>query len=121
MKRLALTLGAISLVAFAAAADPLTPAQKAFAAIKKLKGTWQEGKGKESFQVIYKVTGGGATVIETQMPNTAMEMVTVYHMDGPDTLMLTHYCAAMNQPVMKYVTGNSAKDFRFEFVSGTNM
>ncbi|RYG39491.1 hypothetical protein EON81_00630 [bacterium] len=122
MKRISFTVMLATMAVFAAAqtASP-TPAQKAYAAIKKLKGTWQGEMGKETFKVVYKVTGGGATVIETQMPDTEMEMVTIYHLDGPNKLVLTHYCAAMNQPTMKLAAGGTDKAFKFNFVSGSNM
>ena len=48
------------------------------------------------------------------------EMVTVYHRDGAD-LMLTHYCAAGNQPRMKAAAGGDPDLLRFEFAGATNM
>lgn len=109
------------IAALAVAALAETPAQKTFNALKKLEGTWIEKKGKDSLKVVYKLTGAGSTIIETQMPGTPMEMVSIYHLDGPDTLLLTHYCAARNQPTMKLLPGATDKEFRFDFVSGTNM
>lgn len=118
MKRNALTL---LLAASAVAAVAQTPAQRTFAALKKLEGTWVMGKGKQTAKVVYKVTGGGSTVVETQFPGNAMEMVSVYHLDGPDKLMMTHYCAAKNQPTMALLPGATEKEFKMDFVSGTNM
>jgi hypothetical protein len=118
MKRIGFSLLVASL-AVAALAE--TPAERTFAALKKLSGTWVHGKGKDSFKVIYKVTGGGATLIETQFPGMGHEMVTIYHLDGPDKLVLTHYCAAKNQPSMRLLPGATEKEFKFDFVSGTNM
>ena len=79
-----------------------------FDRLKSLEGTWtgrsgwDEGadKGAGEVTVIYKVTAAGSAVQETLFPGTPHEMVTMYHMDGAD-LMLTHYCAAGNQPRMK--------------------
>lgn len=119
MKTRFVSLLLTSLLAIAAHAE--TPAQTTFNALKKLEGTWVFGKGKDAAKVIYKVTGAGSALIETQMPGTKMEMVSVYHLDGPDKLMLTHYCAAQNQPVMVLKPGSNGKDFWFDFVSGTNM
>ena len=118
MKRTLLTL-LTAMMALTALAD--TPAQRAFEAIKKLDGTWTMGSGKNAAKVVYKVTGGGSTVIETQFPGSTMEMVSVYHLDGPDKLILTHYCAAHNQPTMALLPGATPTDFRFDFVSGSNM
>jgi hypothetical protein len=112
--------GLVFLLAVAAFAGPGGPTPKeAFAQLKKLVGTW-EGTGEDKgMKVIYKLTGAGSALIETQLPGTAMEMVSVYHMDGPD-LIMTHYCAAGNQPTMKYKPG-SGKSLDFDFLKGSNM
>jgi hypothetical protein len=48
-------------------------------------------------------------------------MVTVYHMDGPD-LVMTHYCAAGNQPRMKLDTAASrADELHFVYSGGSNV
>ncbi|CAN5650219.1 hypothetical protein BH11ARM2_BH11ARM2_11980 [soil metagenome] len=118
MKRTALCLALATMAAFAVAQ---TPAQKAFERLTKMKGTWEVSDGKQTVKIVYKLTGGGSSVVETQFPDTPMEMMTIYHMDGPDKLILTHYCAAQNQPTLKMVKGGTDTDFRFAFVSGTNM
>lgn len=123
MKRIALLLPLATLVLAASAvqAPSPTPAQRIFDSLKALKGTWVMGSGSKTAKVVYKLTGGGTSLIETQLPDTDMEMVSVYHMDGPNRLILTHYCAAGNQPTMALLPGGTATDFRFDFVSGTNM
>jgi len=110
----------LSLAVFVVNAQGLSPKQ-AFLQLKKLAGTWEmKGPGGESLKVIYKVSGAGNTLIETQMPDTSMEMVSVYHMDGKN-LMMTHYCAVGNQPSMVYKPGKDPKVLFFDFVHGTNM
>jgi hypothetical protein len=112
-----------SLLLVTAASFAASPAQAAFEKLKSLEGTG-EGKGGEkgemSLKVIYKVTGGGSALIETQFPGTSHEMVTVYHLDG-DKLVMTHYCAAQNQPTMKLIPSKEPNMLAFDFVSGTNM
>src|SRR5687767_7169136 len=77
----------------------------AFDAFKKLAGDWV-GKGAadsghgEKVSVNFKVTAGGSAVVETELPGTAQEMVTIIHPDGND-LVLTHYCHVGNQPQMR--------------------
>ena len=93
--------------------------KEAFEQLKKLVGTWEESAADGGHKVIYKLTGGGSALIETQMPDTAMEMVSVYHMDGSD-LIMTHYCAAGNQPTMIYKPGDG-KSLDFDFLKGSNM
>jgi hypothetical protein len=115
-------LSATLALTLAAPAD--SPAKQAFTQLKKLEGTWEgkAGHGAEAqdVKVIYKVTGQGSALIETQFPGAAHEMVTVYHLDG-DNLLLTHYCASQNQPKMKLVPGKAPGVLKFDFVSGSNM
>ncbi|MEW6249345.1 MAG: hypothetical protein AB1716_01760 [Planctomycetota bacterium] len=98
---------------------------------RKLAGEWK-GKTNETSaaeqRVQYKVTGAGSAVVETLFPGTPHEMVTVIHYDNDD-LLLTHYCAAGNQPRMKAeklapaAAGQTAppKSVKFTFMDGTNM
>jgi hypothetical protein len=120
MKRVLFGLALSLAVTALAGTNALTP-KEAFAQLKKLVGTW-EGAGDDAgkgMKVVYRLTGAGTTLIETQMAGTPMEMVSMYHMDGND-LMMTHYCAAGNQPTMKYKPGN-ASSLDFDFVKGSNM
>jgi hypothetical protein len=111
-------------------------AKAAFARIKTLAGTWKShasdepkadhGKAKEEEHkgdksVIYKLTGAGSALVETQFPGSDHEMVSVYHLDGED-LRMTHYCAAGNQPRVKLDRANSKPDeLIFVFDGGTNL
>ena len=76
---------------------------------------------RETNSVIYKLTGGGSALVETQFPGSDHEMVSVYHLDGDD-LRMTHYCAAGNQPRVKLDRANSKPDeLIFVFDGGTNL
>ncbi|MCG3138569.1 MAG: hypothetical protein HJJLKODD_02434 [Phycisphaerae bacterium] len=89
-------------------------------AFKKLAGEWEVvDKSQGESQIIFKVVSNGSAVMEHMLPGTDHEMITMYHLNGPE-LMLTHYCAAGNQPRMK-ATHVSDKEVTFEFVDGTNM
>jgi len=46
-------------------------------------------------------------------------MVTVYHPDG-DSIMMTHYCAAGNQPRMR-AQGSQGNTIAFQFVDAANL
>jgi hypothetical protein len=112
--------GLFLLLAVTAFAGQAPTAKEAFEQLKKLVGTWEGTAEDNGLKVVYKLTGAGTTLVETQMPGTPMEMVSMYHMDGAD-LMMTHYCAAGNQPTMKYVPGKGGKSLDFDFVKGSNM
>jgi hypothetical protein len=92
--------------------------------LKKLAGEWvaTDAQGKPTTQVVsvFKVIAAGSAVQETIFPGQAHEMVTVYHLDGPD-LVLTHYCAAGNQPHMKADAKSPANQLRFQFAGGSNL
>ena len=104
---------------------PLTPAQAIvaraqFKKIKSLAGTWVPADESEmKTNVIYRVTAGGSTVEETLFPGRPDEMVTMYHMDG-DSLVLTHYCAAQNQPRMRALSSADPNEIRFAFSGLSN-
>jgi hypothetical protein len=92
--------------------------------MKTLAGEWvaadEKGKPTDKLITSFKVTGGGSAVRETIHPGQAMEMVTMYHMDGKD-LVLTHYCALQNQPHMKLDAKSTTDKFLFKFAGGSNI
>lgn len=92
--------------------------------LKKLAGTWvavgEDGKPTDTVVSVFKVTAAGSAVQETIFPGQPQEMVSLYHLDGKDLLM-THYCAAGNQPRMKLDAKGKKGVLKFDFVSGTNL
>jgi hypothetical protein len=111
----------VAVVLTTACALAQTDAQRAFTAIKSLPGTW-EGKGHDgqTFQVTFKVVSGGSAVeSEIFVPNE--DMISMFHMDGDNRLMLTHYCAMGNQPRMQASISPDGKTIAFNFVDATNL
>lgn len=114
------------------------PANPGFEKLKSLVGEWVEAeqpaaeKGEKGEQtekaekkdaqpaVVYRVVAAGSVVQETLFPGTPHEMVTMYYMDGPD-LVLTHYCAAHNQPHMKAEKAANDRQLIFKFAGGSNI
>ncbi len=91
----------------------------AFERLKELAGKWSGAKeGGGDVSLTYALVSDGTTLMET-LEEGAHSMVTMYHMDG-DRLMLTHYCAAGNQPrmVAMEVTGGS---ITFQLKDVTNL
>ena len=109
-------------------AKPAASSSPAAAQLEKLKalaGTWTgkagpAGSPGQDPSVTWRVTGGGSAVMETVFPGTPHEMVTVYHMDG-GRLLLTHYCAAGNQPTMRALPSKDPSIIAFDFLRGSNM
>jgi len=92
----------------------------AFDRIKALEGTWTGMAHGQPAEVVYKVTSAGSAVVETLFPGSEHEMVSVYHRDGDDVVM-THYCAAQNQPRMRAKNPGDAAILDFAFDGGTNI
>jgi len=116
-----LTIQTVLLVAFAATAAPAqTDAQRAFNTIKDLPGTW-EGKSADghAVRVDFKVTAGGSAVMSEILGHE--DMISMFHLDGPNRLLMTHYCAAGNQPRMQALVSPDGKAITFTFVDATNL
>ena len=114
---------AIALVLLtAASALAQSDAQKSFTQIKSLAGSWEgkTGEGKP-VQVSFREIGGGSAVMSEILGRGHEDMVTMFYLDGPDKLMLTHYCGAGNQPRMKAAVSPDGKTLTFDFVDATNL
>jgi hypothetical protein len=97
-------------------------ATQAFEMLQKLAGTWEGKTGGEGVpaRVVYRNAANGSVLMETLFPGTPHEMISMYHRDGQD-LVMTHYCAAGNQPRMRFDPKQStAQTLVFEFTGGTN-
>jgi hypothetical protein len=116
---------ALSLMLFAAAlaatsAIAQTDSQKAFTAIKNMPGSW-EGKAADGhpLQVTFKVVSGGSAVMSEILGDH--DMISMFHLDGANKLLLTHYCAIGNQPRMQANVSADGKTITFNFVDATNL
>jgi hypothetical protein len=58
--------------------------------------------------------------IVSTMNGKSEDMITMFNLDG-DRFLLTHYCAAGNQPRMKASASPDGKTVTFDFVDGTNL
>ena len=108
-------------VMFASAARAQVSAQAAFEKIKALEGVWvgKTATGQE-IKTSFRVTSGGSAVMQS-IGEGIEEMPTLFHMDN-DRLMVTHYCAANNQPRMVLATAESSETIlQFRFLDATNL
>lgn len=92
-------------------------AAAAFANLQKLAGTWEGSAGDKTDTISYAVISNGSVVMESEHN---YGMVTMYHLDN-DRLMMTHYCAAKNQPRMVAEIAPDGKTMRFRFLDATNL
>ena len=114
----------------AAAGAPETiiyDAASAMAFLTSTAGEWQSGRQHEhggpaagsGSLVSVKTKAAGSAVVHTYAAGTPGEMETIFHMDG-DQLLLTHYCALQNAPVLRFVKSNKPGELKFVFQGGTN-
>jgi hypothetical protein len=111
---------AVAIVFFAISVPVLSaPNTKAsFESLKALAGQWdaKDPSGKQQ-TITWKVVSGGSVVMESMQEES---MVTMYHVDN-SRLMMTHYCAAQNQPRMQAQVSDDGKTFTFDFIDATNL
>lgn len=90
--------------------------------IKKLEGDWDlvSEDGTRSPGLVIRVTAAGSSVREIMFPGSGHEMTNMYHADG-GTIMMTHYCAAGNQPRMRAVASGDGQPIAFSLDSVTNL
>jgi hypothetical protein len=111
-----------AVAALAATAIAQTDAQKAFATIKSMPGMW-EGKmpNGQTVRVEFKVVSGGSAVMSEILGEGPEDMISMFHLDGPNRLLITHYCGAGNQPRMQAVLSPDGKVITFTYVDATNL
>lgn len=119
------------LSASALAGDGYT-ADQAFKTMLTLEGTWVgearvvpvgqniEDVDASPTSVHYKNIGN-SSVMATFAKGTPAEMVSMYHQNGSNELIHTHYCAIGNQPSMTFRNSDEAGVIDFQFTKGTNM
>ena len=65
------------------------------------------------------MVSAGTVVMERMFPGTAHEMISMYHLDGDD-LVMVHYCAGGNRPKLK-LTSSEGGALSFDFAGGSNV
>jgi hypothetical protein len=99
-----------------------TSTQKSFDELKTLTGSW-EGKSADGkpVQVSFRDTAGGSALMSEIHGHGPENMISMIHLDGPNRLLMTHYCGAGNQPRMAATASPDGKTFTFEFFDATNL
>jgi hypothetical protein len=120
MKSIRLALSLLLLTAPAALAQ--STAQKSFDQLKSLTGSW-EGKNSEGkpLNITFRDTGGGSALMSEIHGQGHEDMISMFHLDGPNRLLLTHYCGAGNQPRMTATASPDGKTITFNFFDATNL
>jgi hypothetical protein len=120
MKMKALKIAACIML-FITAVFAQSDAQKSFDQLKSLAGSW-EGKNSmgQSVQVSYRMTAGGSALM-SEIVGHGETMISMINFDGPNRLLLTHYCTVGNQPRMQASASPDGKTITFNFFDATNL
>ena len=115
------------LLSFAAtAALAQISAQKSFDQLKSLAGSW-EGKDSAgrpvhaSFRDVAKDSTLMSEVQKEGHDGVMFNMISMIHLDGPNRLVLTHYCIDATQTRMAATTSPDGKTITFDFFGGTSL
>ena len=112
---------ALGFAAFAADKDTGVMAK-----LTALEGDWvlldEDGRETDTIGATFRLTAGGSALVETMFPNSpdGHEMVNMYHADG-DRVLMTHYCAAGNQPRLEVLATDDENRLELQFESVTNL
>jgi hypothetical protein len=119
MKFVRIALSLVFLVT-ATAAIAQTAQQKSFDQLKSLSGSW-EGKANQGMavRVSFRETSGGSALMSEIQGHD--DMISMFNLDGPNRLMMTHYCGAGNQPRMTATASPDDKTITFDYFDATNL
>jgi hypothetical protein len=106
---------------FTTAVFAQSDAQKSFDQLKSLNGSW-EGKNSigNPVQVSYRMTARGSALM-SEIVGHGETMISMINFDGPNRLLLTHYCTVGNQPRMQASASLDGKTITFNFLDATNL
>lgn len=93
-------------------------ARQSFKKLKALVGSWDSDNPKKPLHITFRLTSNGNSIL-SEMYDDKDNMITMFHLDD-GKLMLTHYCAAGNQPRMVGKLLPDGKTVQFDFLDGTN-
>jgi hypothetical protein len=99
------------------------PARAAYSRFQSLEGVWR-GESTKGWteDLSFRSIAGGSAVLETSFDAHPGEtMVTLIHLNG-ESLDLTHYCVAKNQPHLRATSfEEGGRTVTFTFVDGGNL
>jgi len=112
---------AACIMLFTTAVFAQSDAQRSFDELKSLAGSW-EGKNSigNPVQVSYRMTAGGSALM-SEIVGHGETMISMINFDGPNRLLLTHYCTVGNQPRMQASASSDGKTITFNFLDATNL
>ncbi len=119
-----LPIAGVALLALGFAAFAADKDTGVMAKLTALEGDWvlldEDGRETDTVGATFRLTAGGSALVETMFPGDGHEMVNMYHADG-DRVLMTHYCAAGNQPRLEVLATDDENRLELRFESITNL
>ena len=126
MRNKTVTGGAVLLTMVLAAGNAAADENNVMEKLKLLEGDWamldENGEDTGEIGSTFRISSGGSVLVEVMGPDHpgGHEMFNMYHADGERVLM-THYCAAGNQPRMEVIATDDENRLELRFESVTNL
>jgi len=122
MRKLVRLLLAGLVLLTAASAFAQSEAQKSFNQLKTLSGSWEsKASDGHALEVTFRDTAGGSALMSEIHGHGPENMISMFHLDGPNRLLITHYCGSGNQPRLQASASPDGKTIAFDFVDATNL
>ena len=106
---------AACIMLFTTAVFAQSDAQRSFDELKSLAGSW-EGKNSigNPVQVSYRMTAGGSALM-SEIVGHGETMISMINFDGPNRLLLTHYCTVETSRACRPALHRTAKPLPLTF------
>ena len=116
--------GAALLALLLAGGNAAAEGESVMEKLARLQGDWimldENGAETDMIGSTFRLTAGGSVLVEVMGPDEGFEMFNMFHADGERVLM-THYCAAGNQPRMEVKATDDENRLELQFESVTNL
>ena len=126
MKNVTGICGAALLALLLAGGNAAAEGKSVMDKLARLQGDWimldENGAETDMIGSTFRLTAAGSALVEVMAPDNpeGYEMVNMYHADG-DRVLMTHYCAAGNQPRMEVKATDDENRLELKFESVTNL
>jgi hypothetical protein len=120
MRLVRVVLPALLALSFGGSLHAADAAPSPWDKLKSLAGTWQGTYEGKQARLTYALVSNGTALMETMDAPDSTQMVTLYHPDGA-SLLMTHYCAAGNQPRMRAKGMEAGQQLTFAYVDAANL
>lgn len=126
MKKKTLLTNTVLLALMLTAGTAIADEKGVMEKLAALEGEWilldENGEETDVIGSTFRMTSAGSALVEVMFPGSpdGHEMLNMYHADG-DRVLMTHYCAAGNQPRLEVKATDDEDRLELHFESITNL